>query len=427
MKRPSSRAHALLRPSFGLCAALTALVSLGCDQKKVAPAPPPPNVLVDAARRRDIPVYLDAVATLDGYVNADIRARVRGYLKTQDYKDGAFVKAGDPLFTIEATEYIAAVNEAKAAVARAKVASEHNKVQFDRYQGLFQTGTVSQQDVDNTKASVDDAKAQIQSAQAQLEQANLNLSYTQIRSPLSGVAGLALVRVGNLVGQDGPTLLTTVSSLDPIRVTFPMSEVDYVRFPDRFKHFDQRDIKWAKAQFAKLEQTGMADGDDPGLELVLSDGSTYGRRGVIVTANRQIDPSTGTIQLQALVPNPDGILRPGQFGRVRLRRSDVGTGVIAISEKALISVQGTYSVGVVGADNKVSLRRVEVGPSVSGLRLINSGLTEGDRVVVEGVQKISDGATVVPKQAPEPAASGSGAAGSAPSAAPPTSGVAAKN
>lgn len=427
MKRPSSRAHALRLPSFGLWAALSALATFGCDQKKVAATPPPPNVLVDTVHRRDIPVYLDAVATLDGYVNADIRARVRGFLKTQDYKDGSAVKAGDPLFTIESTEYVAAVDEAKAAVARAKVASEHNKVQFDRYQGLFQTGTVSQQDVDNTKASVDDATAQIQSAKAQLEQANLNLSYTQIRSPLAGVAGLALVRVGNLVGQDGPTLLTTVSSLDPIRVTFPMSEVDYVKFPDRFKHFDQRDLKWAKAQFARLEQNGAAEGDDPGVELVLSDGSTYGRRGVIVTANRQIDPSTGTIQLQALVPNPDGILRPGQFGRVRLRRTDVGTGAIAISEKALISVQGTYSVGVVGADNKISLHRVEVGPSVSGLRLINSGLAEGDRIVVEGVQKISEGATVVPKQATEPAATGSGAAAGAPSAAAPTSGVAAKN
>jgi membrane fusion protein (multidrug efflux system) len=267
-----------------LWAALSALATFGCDQKKVAATPPPPNVLIDTVHRRDIPVYLDAVATLDGYVNADIRARVRGFLKTQDYKDGSAVKAGDPLFTIESTEYVAAVDEAKAAVARAKVASEHNKVQFERYQGLFQTGTVSQQDVDNTKASVDDATAQIQSAKAQLEQANLNLSYTQIRSPLAGVAGLALVRVGNLVGQDGPTLLTTVSSLDPIRVTFPMSEVDYVKFPDRFKHFDQRDLKWAKAQFARLEQNGAAEGDDPGVELVLSDGSTYGRRGVIVRA-----------------------------------------------------------------------------------------------------------------------------------------------
>ncbi|MDP9152339.1 MAG: efflux RND transporter periplasmic adaptor subunit, partial [Myxococcota bacterium] len=345
-------------------------------------------------------LYIEAVGAIDGYDNAEIRARARGYLRSQSYKDGARVKAGQTLFTIEATEYLVAVQSAKASVARAEVALARNRVQLERDQGLFKAGMISQQDLDNVAASVADANGQVMAARAQLQQAELNLSYTQIRSPLDGVAGLALVRVGNLVGQDGPTLLTTVSDVNPIRVNFPISEVDYVRFPERFKHLDGRDLAWAKAQFAKLDSGATADNGDPGIEIVLSDGSVYPHRGVIVAANRQIDTSTGTIQLQALVPNPDDALRPGQYGRVRIKRQEVGHDAVAVPEKALIPVQGTYSVGVVDQDNKVSLRRVEVGPAVQGARIIDKGLAEGERVVVEGVQKISDGALVDPKPAP---------------------------
>ncbi len=237
-------------------------------------------------------------------------------------------------------------------------------------------------------------------ASASLRQAELNLSYTQIHAPVSGVAGLALVRVGNLVGQDGPTLLTTVSQLDPIRVNFPMSELDYVRFPDRLKHLQERDVKWARQQFPKLDAHHKADGDDPGIELLLADGSVYPHRGLLVAANRQVDASTGTIQLQALFPNADGSLRPGQYGRVRIERDDQGKGALAVPEKALVSVQGTYSVGVVGNDHKVKLRTVELGASAKGLRIVTSGLTEGENIVVDGVQKISDGALVAPTPAP---------------------------
>jgi membrane fusion protein (multidrug efflux system) len=377
----------------------------GCGEAKKAPPPPPPTVYVATVARRNVSLYIDAVASLDGYVNADIRARVKGFLRTQSYKDGSPVKNGDTLFTIESADYSAAVASANANLTRAKVAQAHGKVQLDRDQSLLKTGMLSQQDLDNATANLADADGQVQAAQAQLQQAQLNLSYTQLRSPIDGVAGLALVRVGNLVGQDGPTLLTTVSQLDPIRVNFPMSESDYTKYPDRFRHLEQRDLAWAKKQFAQLDAAGVAEGGDPGVELVLSDGSTYGHRGVIVTANRQIDSSTGTIQIQALLPNPDGTLRPGGYGNVRIKRRDEGHDVIAVPEKALISVQGTYSLGVVGPDNKVQLRRVEVGPSVQGLRVIEKGVTEGDRIVVDGVQKISDGALVDPKTAPPPSAS----------------------
>jgi membrane fusion protein, multidrug efflux system len=381
-------------------ALLTSIVLVGCGQAKKA-APPPPTVLVAPVVRRDVALYTEAVASLDGYVNADIRARVKGFLRTQGYKDGAAVKSGQLLFTIEAADYAATVSAANAAVTRARVAQAHAKVQLERDQGLFKTGTLSQQQLDDAKATLDDTAGQVQAAQAQLQQAALNLSYTEIHSPIDGVAGLALVRVGNLVGQDGPTLLSTVSQLDPIRVNFPLPEVEYTKHADLFQHLDGRDLAWAREQFAALDASvDGGPGDDTGVALVLADGSSYAHRGVIVAANRQIDPSTGTIQIQALVPNPDGVLRPGGYGTVRIKRAGAGQAVIVVPEKALIAVQGSYSVGVVGPDKKVQLRRVEVGTSVNGLRVIDKGISEGDSIVVEGVQKISDGAPVDPKPAP---------------------------
>jgi membrane fusion protein (multidrug efflux system) len=383
-----------------LVAVLT-LVLAACGEAKKPPAPPPPTVYVAPVVRRDVPLYVEAVGALDGYDNAEIRARVRGFLRTQGYKDGSFVKSGQALFTIESTEYVVAASAARAALTRAKVTQAHNRVQFERDQGLFKSGMVSQQDLDNAAANLADAEGQVQAADAQVQQADLNLSYTQIRAPLDGVAGLALVRVGNLVGQDGPTLLTTVSQIDPIRVNFPISEVDFVRYPDRFKQLDARDLAWAKRQFSRLAKEGKTESGDPGLEIVLSDGDVYAHRGVIVSTNRQIDPTTGTIQIQALVPNPDSNLRPGQYGRIRIRRPDAGHDVLVVPEKALIPVQGTFSVGVVGPDDKVQLRRVDVGPSAQGVRIVEKGVAEGERIVVEGVQKITDGAPVVPKPAPE--------------------------
>jgi membrane fusion protein (multidrug efflux system) len=388
------------------------LLAASCDDKKgPPPAPPPPNVYVAPVAKRDVPLYIDSVGALDGYDNADIRARVRGFLRTQNYKDGSRVKAGDLLFTIEATEYTAAVESAKANLERARVARDHNRIQLDRDIGLLKSGMISQQDIDNATANLADTDAQILASQAALDTSNLNLSYTQIHAPLEGVAGLALVRIGNLVGQDGPTLLTTVSQTDPIRLNFALSEVDYVRYPERFKNLESRNLAWAKKQIASLEAGGAAEGGDPGVELVLADGSVYPHRGIIVTANRQIDASTGTIQVQALAANPDGLLRPGQYAHARIRRpGEGGHDVLVVPEKALISVQGAYSLAVVGPDNKVQLHKVELGPSSHGAQIILKGVNEGDSVVIDGVQKVSDGAVVVPKPAPEAPPTGSATA-----------------
>jgi membrane fusion protein (multidrug efflux system) len=222
---------------------------------------------------------------------------------------------------------------------------------------------------------------------------------------VAGIAGLAQVRIGNLVGQSEPTLLTTVSDVQPIRVNFPLSEVDYVKAADRLKKLDERDRAWAEAQFAAMARGVELDDS---LELILADGSTYPRRGVIVAVNRQVDPTTGTIQLQALFPNPDAVLRPGQFGRVRMRRADEGRGALVVPEAALIQVQGQYSLAVVGPDARVKVKRVEVGPSAAPLRIIESGVQSGERVVVDGVQKATDGALVTaePARAVAPATDG---------------------
>jgi membrane fusion protein (multidrug efflux system) len=359
--------------------------------------------MVAPVLRQDVPLFIEAVGSIDGFVDADIRARVRGVLQSQRYKDGATVQKGQLLFTIDPMEFQIASDSAKAAVARAETAQSHNKALLERRTDLGAAKVVSKQEVEDAEAAARDAEDQVHLATAQLRQASLNLSYTEIRSPVSGIAGLARVRTGNLVGQDGPTLLTTVSQVDPIRVSFPMGEIDYVKAAERLKRLDGRDLAWAQAEFKKMAKGGASPDE---LELVLADGTTYAHRGVIVAVNRQIDSTTGTIQLQALFPNPDNLLRPGQYGRVRMRRGDAGGNVLVVPERALIQVQGTYSLAVVGPGNKVSLRKVEVGPNSGTQRIVTSGVKENDQIVVEGVQKVTDGAVVVPQpmSAPPPGA-----------------------
>jgi membrane fusion protein (multidrug efflux system) len=397
---PSSPAAALV--AF---AAVSLAAAAGCGPAAApkAAAPPPTQVVVDTIIQRDVPLFQEAVGTVAGYVDAEIRARVRGFLEKQLYKDGGRVTAGQVLFTIEGTETEAALASAKANLARAQTAQLHNKAQLERKQALSKSKVVSEQELEDAVASAHDSDNQVEAARAQVRQAELNLSFTKIRSPLTGVAGLALVRPGNLVGQDGPTLLTTVSQLDPVRVNFPMGEIDYVKAAATLRDLDRRDLAWARKQFAGLAAAGKTGGNneagDPGLELVLADGTTFAHRGVVVAANRQVDAATGSIQLQALFPNPDGLLRPGQYARVRMRRPSAGASTLAVKESAIIQMQGTASLAVVGPDNRVHLRKVEIGPSAGALRILTGGVTAGERVVVEGVQKVSDGQLVAPQAA----------------------------
>ena len=396
-------AHLSNRTVFGagVVAFALSLTSVGCAEQKKAPPPPPPTVLVATISHRDLPLSIEAVASIDGYVNAEIRARVRGFLKSQEYKDGAAVKKGDLLFTIDPSEWSAALSSAKGTLARAVAAQQNAKVSFDRAQALVGRGVVSKQEMDNATASQADTAGQVEGARAAVQQAELNLGYTRITAPNDGVAGVATVRVGNLVGQDGPTLLTTVSQIDPVRVNFPISEIDYVKHPERYAHLDERDLAWSKKQFA-LANDPKSEINTHGVDLVLADGRTYPRKCIIVSVSRSVDATTGTIGLQALCPNPNSELRPGQYGRVLIKREGEGNNIIAVPEKALINVQGSYSVGIVGPDNKVALRKVELGPSLDGLRIVTKGVNEGDKVVVEGTQKIQDGIAVNPQPAPPP-------------------------
>jgi membrane fusion protein (multidrug efflux system) len=382
------------------CLLFAVLLSTACEETKARTGPPPPPlVTVATVERQDVALFTEAVGSAAGYIDAEIRARVRGFLEAQRYKDGSSVKEGQLLFTIQSTEYQAALGAAKAGLARAQTAQQHTRSMLERKQALIASKVVSEQELEDAQASAHDAENAVEGARSQLRQAELNLSYTQLRAPISGVAGLATVRVGNLVGQDGPTLLTTVSQLDPIRVNFPLGEIEYVKAAEGLRKLDRRDLAWARAQFAKLGAGQPAEDGDPGLELVLADGKPYARRGVVVSANRQVDPGTGTIQLQALFPNPDGLLRPGQYARVRMRRRDAGQAAVVVPESAIIQVQGTSSVAIVGEGNKVTLRRIEVGPAAGPLRVVSAGLQAGERIVTEGVQKVSDGALVTPQPA----------------------------
>jgi membrane fusion protein (multidrug efflux system) len=329
------------------------------------------------------------VGTIDGYVNVEIRARVKGFLKSQDYQDGAFVKTGQLLFTIDPAEYIAAVAQSKGTLARAQATYGQTKVTAERYKPLAAKQAVSQQDLDDAVAAQRAAAATVDSAKASLDQAQLNLDYCRITSPVDGVAGTALVRVGNLVGQADPTLLTTVSQIDPMRVTFPISEARYFQVAER------------AAQLEKLDPLD-AGADRRVLDLLLADGSVYRHKGWFVALNRAVEQGTGTIQVQTLFPNPEKILRPGAYGRVRVPRPDLGKEVVVVPETAVKELQGSYTVAVLTPEDTVQIRSVEVGPRAMKLWAITKGIHAGERVITEGSQKVSEGQKVSPQ--PDPAA-----------------------
>ena len=380
-------------PLSVIAGALAALgAAAGC--KKPPPPLPPPTVLVAPAVQQDLSLTAEFVGTIDGYVNAEIRARVKGFLKTQDYQDGAFVKTGQLLFTIDPAEYVAAVAKAKGVLARAQAAYKQAKVTADRYRPLAAKQAVSQQDLDNAEAEQRVAAASVDSAKAQLDEAQLNLGYTRVTSPVDGVAGTAQVRVGNLVGQAEPTLLTTVSQLDPMRVTFPISEAQYMRVASR------------AAALEKLDPLD-AGADRQILDLVLADGSVYPHKGWFISVGREVEKGTGTIQVQSVFPNPERILRPGQYGRVRIPRPSEGKPTVVVPESAVKELQGTYTVSVVTPENTVQIRPVEVGPRASKLWAITKGISAGDRVITEGAQKVAEGQKVIAQ--PDPSAAGQAA------------------
>ncbi|HMK71923.1 MAG TPA: efflux RND transporter periplasmic adaptor subunit [Myxococcaceae bacterium] len=372
---------------------------LGCGEKKPPPLPPP-TVLVAPVLKEDVPVFSDYVATVEGYINVDIRARVVGFLQTQDYKDGSYVKAGELLFTIDPRQYQADVATAQGQVAQAQALLTRANITVQRYRPLAAKQAISQQDLDNAIASQQNSTGLLESAKGTLAQAQLNLSYTRIFSPVNGVAGTAQVRIGNLVGQGVPTLLTTVSQVDPIRVIFNISEIDYIRYASLVVSTERLGEAVIQERLAlSLDGGSPMPPPNPGLELILADNSVYKYRGFIISAQRQIQTTTGTLQVEAVFPNPDAFLRPGLYARVRGQRPGSGKDTLLIPQKAVSELQGTFSVAVVTPEDKVQIRKVEVGARVGPNWIITQGLNAGERVIVEGVQKVTDGAPVKPQPA----------------------------
>jgi RND family efflux transporter MFP subunit len=357
----------------------------GCKKAAAPVAPPVPEVVVTDVVQRNVPVYSEWVGTTEGFVNADIYPKISGYLLKQNYKDGDHVRSGQLLFQIDDREYQAALDQALGDLGQKAADHKKNQQDLSRYKPLYDQQVISKQDYDHVNQSTRASAAAVASAQAAVETAKLNEQWTQVNSPIDGIAGIAKTQVGNLVS---PTsLLTTVSQLDPIKVEFPISEREYLHFADKINRHER-------------------DGDskqDPDLEMVLADGSTYKYRGRFYVANRQVNIQTGTIKIQGIFPNPDNVLRPGLYAKIR-SATDVAKDALLVPQAAVLETQGQYQVAVVGADNKVTLRMVTTGKQVGDLRIIDQGVSPGERVITEGLQKVSDGMEVKPRLVPaEPA------------------------
>ena len=376
---------------------LASVTHLGA--KRTTQVPPRPVVEVAQVEQRDVPVYGEWVGTLSGQVNADVKAQVTGYLVRRDYKEGSYVRKGQLLFEIDSRPFQAALDQAKGQLAQAQArlvqdeaqlataeANQHkSQLDVEKYEPLAKADAVSKQDFDDANqtnlankaqvqaavAAIAAAKAQIQASQAAVETASINLGFTRIVSPIDGIAGIAQAQVGDLVStSSGP--LTTVSTLDPIRDYFTVSEQEYLALQKQFS--DSNADHWK-------------------LQLILADGTTYPHEGEFYFADRQVNQNTGAIQLAALFPNPGNILRPGQYGKVRAV-TRMQSNALLIPQAAVTEQQGSYLVAVVGQDGRVAMCPVQVGERTGTMWVIQEGLKPGDRVVVEGQQNLRPGMPV---------------------------------
>lgn len=376
--RAAHRHERNLGVSF-LLATLFALLPSGCSNKNAsASAPSPVEVQVTKVVQRQVPVYGQWVATLDGFVNAQIQPQVSGYLIKQIYQEGQLVRKNQILFKIDPRPFQAVLDQAQAQLAQAEAQLGKTDLDVKRDTPLAREKAIAQSQLDNDVQANQAAKAAVRAAQAAVAQAELNLEFTNVRSLIDGIAGIASGQVGNLVSPQ--TLLTTVSQLDPIKVYFVASEQQYLDFVRRNPTGAAREAAQRHVE----------------LELILADGSVYPRKGRFYATDRQVDIQTGAIRLAGVFPNPDGILRPGQYGRVRFV-TYVMPNALLVPQKAVTELQGNYEVAVVGRDNKVDLRTVKVGDQTGNMWVIEEGVRPGEQVVVEGVQKVGAGVVVKPK------------------------------
>jgi len=388
-----------LRPRLFLFIGILVLGLSGCEsvaQSGPQKASAPPTVQVAPVEQRDVSLTSEWIATMDGYVNAQIQSHVMGYLIRQNYREGSVVRKGELLFEIDPRPFQATLDQsrgqleqAQAQVIQAQAQLAKAEQDVERDTPLAQARAIAQSQMDDdlhakegATAAVAAARAAVTAAKAAVEQAQLNVSFTRITSMVDGVAGIAQAQIGDLVSTT--TVLTSVSQVDPIKVYFPMSEQDYLRA-------EQIVTPQARGQALPL--------DGVPLTLVLSDGSVYPHPGKVLWTDRQVDPSTGTIRVAAGFPNSNNILRPGQYGRVRAV-TDVRQGALLVPQSALTELQGSYQVAVVASDNKVKIQPVQVGPPVGSDRIITEGVTAGERVMVGGMQYARPGASVNPELVP---------------------------
>jgi membrane fusion protein, multidrug efflux system len=361
--------------------AMMAAVTAACEQPAPPPAAAPTEVYVADVVQKDVPVYLELVGQTAGFQDAELRARVEGFLVSMNFREGSFVTRGALMYEIDRKPLEAVLAQAKAdqATAEARLAKADNDVA--RYTPLVAKQAVSRQELDDAKAAQDAARSQVEASQAAVEKATLDLGYTRVTAPISGLAGTTLVKPGNLVGRGENTLLVTISQIDPVLFRVGVTEADYLRI---------------------VRRGTSRSGDAPrvaGIQLTLADGSVYSHTGRIGIVDRAVDPSTGTLGVQIEFPNPDLVLRPGQYGRARILL-DTKARALLVQQRAVQELQNLYSVAIVSSDNKVEFRNVKVGPRVDSLWVIEEGVKPGERVVVEGLQRIRDGVTVVAKPAP---------------------------
>jgi membrane fusion protein (multidrug efflux system) len=353
-----------------------ALTAAACGKKEQVSGPPPEVYVADVVQK-DVPVYLEIVGQTRGSQDVEIRARVEGYLNSVNFTEGAFVAKGAPLYQIDPLPLQAALASAKAdlATAEARLGRANNDVA--RYKPLAEHQAISKQELDNALSAQEAARAMVDAAKAAVEKATLDLGYASITAPVDGLVGTTNVKAGNLVGRGESTLLTTVSQIDPILFRAGISEAEYLRIAKRVQETGQR-----------------ASGAE--VELILADGTVHPHKGRVDAIERAVDPTTGTLAVQFTFPNPGRVLRPGQYGRARFVL-ETKAGALLVPQRAVQELQNLYSVASVGSDNKVAFRNVKVGPRVDGLWVIEEGLKPGEKVVVEGLQKVRVGATVSPK------------------------------
>src|SRR5437899_4331669 len=387
--RPVGLRHNAARPAVApyLVTALAIGVSfaMGCSRKAAQAPANAPEVLVTTVTPKDVPRVLERVATLDGFINANINAQVQGYIISRDYQEGSVVKKGDLLFQIDPRPFEAALAQAKGTLAKDQANQVKANADEKRAMDLFNKKVISDQERDTATAAADSTRANVEADEAAVKQAEINLGYTKITAPIDGVTGFANNQVGDLVGPStGP--LTTMSQIDPIKAVVTAGEGPFTDFVSRHPDATER-----QAYIKSLD-----------FELILSSGSVYSQKGKFYALDRNLDTKTGSIRYYVTFPNPGNILRPGQFGKVRFA-ADMKKGAMVVPQEAVSELQGNFQVAVVDQNNKVSIRPVKMGERIGALWEVTEGLKPGDKVVVQGLQKAREGSTVTVKEWTPPA------------------------